>query len=563
MKTLQSKHQEYYPSLQIGRRTTKVVSTALSLAILNLAISCSYYTVRDVPTTKESISQQVKTFNETDKYVIIHSSTSTWHLKNMVIDEDNQTISGTIEILGLEHQYKKPRESKRVHRYDKNKTMPFNEVHFYLKEPIDLTANSPVTIPLSDIASISVNDTNTGRAVANVVLGTVGALFVVLLIVAATKSSCPFVYIKNGENFDFVGELYPGMITANMQKDDYLPLGQLPIENDNYTLKISNVLKEVQYTDFLQLLVVNHDANTQVLMDGNGQMQTFQKIEAPTKVIQDDGLENVDPALKKDNDFYAFNTIKASENSVRHVVFEFDKPQNDTDAKFYLTAKNSAWLDYVFGKFNEQFGSYYNTFQKNQQKVDAKTITDWSQGQNIPLSVYLKTTEGWQLIEQIHTVGPMAMRDIVVPLQLNQVEGDKLQIKLETGFMFWEVDYVGVDFSENSDFDISYISPSQALDQNGMDVTQLLTKADGNYFVQPKIGDEVVVNFPSKPIIKGQAQSTFLKNRGYYNYIRDYKGSPDFEKLKTFKEDNAFTKFSEKAYFEYVNFDYNEFASHE
>ena len=202
----------------------------------------------------------------------------------------------------------------------------------------------------------------------------------------------------------------------------------------------------------------------------------------------------------------------------------YDKPEENNDAKLYLTAKNSVWLDYIYGKFNEQFGTYYKTFQKNQQKIQSDSIRKWSNNQNIPLSVYIKANNEWQLVERINTVGPMAMRDIVVPLKLNQVIGDKLQVKLETGFMFWEVDYVGVDFTKNVELQTEYIDPSEAIDQHGKDVTKLLAEADQNYFVQPEIGDEVVVHFPIKESNNGLNQSFFLKNRGYYNYIRDYKG---------------------------------------
>jgi len=229
----------------------------------------------------------------------------------------------------------------------------------------------------------------------------------------------------------------------------------------------------------------------------------------------------------------------------------------------YLTAKNSVWLDYIYGKFNEQFGSYYKTFQKNQQKVSADSIRKWSYGQNVPLSVFVKTNKDWQLVEKINTVGPMAMRDIVVPIRLDEVVGNKLQVKLETGFMFWEVDYVGIDFTENENLQMEHIMPLEAIDQNGNNVTKLLAEADQNYFAQPEIGDEVVVHFPVKESKNGLLQSFFLKNRGYYNYIRDYKGIPDFEYLKSFREDNAFTKFSEKAYFEFAYFDLSKLAYHE
>tara|TARA_R110002096_G_scaffold7821_1_gene33406 strand:- start:8437 stop:9987 length:1551 start_codon:yes stop_codon:yes gene_type:complete len=516
-----------------------------------------------VPTTKENVSKQIREFNQSEKYVIVHSDSLYWHLSEVVINEDTQTLSGTVQPITSEHQYKKPRESKRVHRYKKIKQAPLNEVHFNLKSATNFELNQTANIPLENIESISVNDKNTGRAIANVLLGTVGTVFVALLLVAALKSSCPFVYIKNGKEFDFVGELYPGTITANMQKDDYLPLPHVEAEKDTYTVKIANYLKEIQYTDYVQLVLFNHSTDVEVLLDSEGGFQTFKNIIAPRDVVVDDDLKHVEPALKKDNIFYAFNTSVNTEKSTRNLKLEFDKPKESQEAKLYLTAKNSVWLDYIFGKFNEQFGMYYNTFQKEQQEVSRDSIKGWTEGQNIPLSVYLKTNKGWKLVEKINTVGPMAMRDLVVPLELKGINKDKIQIKLETGFMFWEVDYVGMDFSKNIDLKPEYISPSKAVDQVGNNVTESLLNQDNNYLIQPNIGDEVTVSFSVEKPKPELVQSVFLKNRGYYNYIRDYKGIPDFEKLKSFRIDNTFTKYSEKVYFDFVNFDLNTLAYHE
>jgi hypothetical protein len=552
-----------YVSLNLSRSKSVYVAILLSLTILNLSISCSYYTVKNLPTTKETVINQIETFNSSNKYVVIHSDSLYYHLDKVVINEDNQTISGVIQSTSKEHQYKKLRESKKVHRYKKAMQDPLNEVHFYLKTPTNFELNSSVSIPLSNISSISINDKNTGRSIANVLLGTVGTMFAALLLVAALKSSCPFVYIKNDNKFDFVGELYPGTITANMQKDDYLSLPNFDAQNGEYIIKVSNHLKEIQYTDLLQLLLVNHSKDIEVLLDNKGQVQTFKKIEEPVKVTLDNGTNNKVTALKKDNDFYSFNTPKSTFNSTRDVEFMFNKPKGNHKAKLYLTAKNSVWLDYIFGKFNEQFGLYYNTFQKEQQNLPAEAMKKWANGQNIPLSIYLKTIRGWQLVEQIKTVGPMTMRDIAIPIDLSDVAENKVQIKLETGFMFWEVDYVGMDFSENIDLDIQYINPSEAIDQNGKTVTDLLLENDNKYFAQPNIGDEVVVKFPVKDFKTELQQTVFLKNRGYYNYIRDYKGIPDFEKLESFREDNTFTRFSEKAYFDFVNFDLKTLAYHE
>lgn len=548
-----------------AKKYTKYISLCLALAVLNLSISCSYFSVRDVPTTKENITVQIGKFNTSEKYVIVHSDSLSWHLKDMVLNDDDQTISGTIEAINDAHIYKRPRDKKRVHRYKRQKTDPLNEIHFYLKTPTNFQGADEVTIALHEIDRISVNDKNTGRSVANVLLTTVGATFAITLIALALKSSCPFVYIKDGERYSFVGELYPGAITPNLQRDDYLALPDFYPENGLYTLKVSNQLKEIQHTDILQLLSVNHPENIEVLIDSKGKLQTFDSIVSPNTVkLEDDSLD-LNLALKKDNDYYAFNSFQSkSANSTRNIVFEFSKPQNAKEVKLYLTAKNSIWLDYVFGKFNEQFGSYYNTFQKKQQTVEKEKLSNWTNGQNIPLSIYVKTKGEWKLVERINTVGPLAMRDLAVPIQLDLDESSTLQIKLETGFMFWEVDYVGVDFTKNVDLDFTYIDPISAFDQYHNNVTHLLNKQDGDYFIQPHIGDEVIVNFPVNSSDDSLNKTTiFLKNRGYYNYIRDYKGIPDKEKLETFKEDGAFTRFSETSYFEFINFASNKLAENE
>jgi len=518
----------------------------LVFSFLNLIISCSYYNVRDVTTTPENVAQKVQDFNMTQKYAIVHSGADIWHLSNLIINEDNKTISGEVQSLNEFHVLSN--RDKRVHSYNKSKNEPLNEVHFILENNMESEIGAQVIIPFSNIKYISVNHKNTGRSIANVFFGTIGVLAVIAIIIVATKSSCPFIYVKNGEEFIFTGELYPGILTANQQRDDYLLLPHLNEVNNDYSIKITNELKEIQYTDFIQLLEVNHPENVKVLLDKNGHTQTFSNINSPVKVLVDNlNIDNT-PALIKDNNSYLFNSKINTTSSIRNIELEFNKPKHSEKAKLFLTVKNSMWLDYVFGKFNEQFGTYYAQFQKDQQESTKEKSNQWMNAQNIPLSVYLKTNSGWELVDTINTVGPMASRDIAIPIDVSSVLEERVVIKLETGFMFWEVDYAGIDFTENLVLDVNYINPDEAIDGNNNNVTKLISAADQNYFVQPNIGDEVVVNFKisdSKPDVN---RTFFLKNRGYYNYIRNYDGVPNFQKLRLFKEAGAFTDFSKYEY---------------
>ena len=62
------------------------------------------------------------------------------------------------------------------------------------------------------------------------------------------------------------------------------------------------------------------------------------------------------------------------------------------------------------------------------------------------------------------------------------------------------------------------------------------------------LGDEVIVNFKINDPKPDSNRTFFLKNRGYYNYIRNYTGEPNFQKLKLFREAGAFTDFSKYEY---------------
>ncbi len=532
-----------------GRKNVKsTIASVMSILILHLNLGCAYYKVRPMEVTKENI----KTFNKEAKYVVIHSGESTYNLQHMVFNEDDNTISGISKHLEPEHIYNSKRETKKVHRYKKQQTQPLNEVHFYIDGASYPTMGSEISIPLENIKSVSINNPNSGRTLANIFLSSVGVFFAVMLIVALTKSSCPFVYVKSGQEYVFAGEIYPGIITANMQRDDYLPLPTIVSENGKVQLKITNELKEIQYTDLAQLVLIEHAENLTVLLDKNGIPHTFSNPELPRKISYDGEPQTLKHIKAKDNDFWSFNSTTNTHKSTREMILEFDKPEQSENAKLYLTAKNSVWLDIVFGKFNEQFGSYYSDFQKKQQSFPREASEQWIIDQNIPISIFLETEKGWELIDRVSTVGPLEMRNMVVPLSLENIGVGPFKIKLETGFMFWDVDYVAIDYSPNENFKLKIIEPSLATDENNSEVTKLLQKMDQRYLVQPDIGNEVHITY-DVPIVKDDTiQSAFLKSRGYYNYIRDYEGTPDVMVLKSFREKNAFSEFSETSYLNFI-----------
>lgn len=535
-------------SSQLQLVRIKAKNILVLFIFISLIDGCSYYRATELPTDSSNFGSQYNSIVKNDRYVIIHSGDKIWHLKNLVVNENTKEITASITTVDSSHTLFPLKANKESRVYNKSKAKKTLEIHFYTNEILTQNANPEITIPFSKINKIEVYEPDTFRTILSVLGFTVAGLAVVGIIVAATKSSCPFLYIKDGDSYAFTGELYPGAVLPSLERSDYIPLPNFKAYNGEYTLKITNELLEVQHTDLTQLLVVNHSKDIEVLLDQNGKPHSFSKKENPTQVIIDNHLSEINPALKKDNLSYLFDQENFEEKEWNNIVLKFDNTNQAKQAKLILSAKNSLWLDLVYGKFNEQFGFYFNQFQKQQHKVPAEKNIQWRNEQGIPLSVFIKSNDQWVLVEKINPVGPMAFRDLIIPIDLEKVNTKKIEIKLECGFMFWEVDYAAIDFSKDIPLEIQYINPFSAINESGKDVTHLLHKEDNNYLIQPSIGNEVVIKYHTNPSKEGQLQSLFLKNKGYYEYIRNYKGVPNFAKLKTFREKGALSKYSKEEY---------------
>lgn len=530
-------------------KTQRTIFFLLTLFV----IGCSYYKVGKVQSGDGINAKNIQNYSA-NKYVILHSGSKTMHLASIVVDNDKQQLTAVTKSLDADHTNYVTSPGNSVYRYNKSKGNPTYEVHFYSNEAIDMSENAAVVLPFSKIEKIEVYDAATGHSAFMTAAGIAGALVLVGVIVALTKSSCPFVYSNDGENYVFEGELYPGAIREKLERDDYMLLLNLKPKDGLYSIKVSNELKEIQYTNLLNLVEISHSKNLRVLLDSKGNAHTISQLNAPSKLMVNELPADLKPFMENDNIAYQFNENMANEEELNNVVLEFEKPKNVVSGKLVLTARNSYWLDYMYGKFNEKMGTYFNQFQKNQESVSSGKSMEWMLNQGILLGIYVKNSSGWQLVTYENVTGPLAKRELVVPIEFERSGESKISIKLESGFMFWEIDCAGIDYSENQPIQISYLKPVQAFDEDGNNVTGELLNVDDKYLLQSKIGSVTTIDFNASELETATTTTTvFLKNRGYYKYIRDYKGKPDFAELKTFREKGAFTRFSKESYFQYVS----------
>jgi hypothetical protein len=522
------------------RNHKRIISFVLLLAFCNL-MGCNYYRVRNVPIEDKTLQKTTSP----KKYVVLHTGGRVWHLFDVIFDKDKQEIRASVNAVNVMHEsYKTAREASN-NQYKSKEASPFNEIHLYINQ--GFIPDSHVVIPVSSVSKIEVYDQSTGLKVLSVSAVVVSIVAVLAAIIALTKSSCPFIYIENGNSYVFTGEMYGGAIYPSLERDDYMLLPNFTSRENAYRLMITNELLERQHTNLAELLVVQHQPNTAVLLDKNGNVQTIIDPRVPLSAVADDGHNYLPDLITRDTLSHLFHNA-GSDAANKHIDLNFEKPDGARHAKLILNAKNSLWLDYTYGEFNELFGTLYNRFAEKQKKKPAQELKDWSMQQSIPLSVYIETKEGWKFVDYFDVVGPLAARDLVMPIDLAGVDSKQVKVRLQCGFMFWEVDYAAIDFSEDDFVDITRIKPSDAIDENGNNVKASLTGIDDNYLIQPEVGNQVKVTYQTVATNPSLKETVFLHSHGYYTYIRDYKNKPQLKYLKSFKQPGSFARFSKERF---------------
>jgi len=530
----------------------RVLSWLLIFSLINATIGCNYYTYKSEPSPSLEKLDKLK---NSPNYIIVHRADQAFNLTNARVDQQAQTISGVLNALSPDHKKyldtkSFPGSTNRYKKKGKNAT-PFvvNEVHFYVKD-MALSEGESITITPASLEKVEVYDPDTGATVASHIFGGIGILAgvftLIIIIILLTKSSCPFVFVNNGEEYVFAGEIYSGAIFQSIERDDYLMLPQILSQN-TLEIMVANKLKEQQFINQLGVLQVSHPAGTKVLPDRHGNVHLITNPMKMTKAMVEE-LDITKLLHYHDSTHFTFNA-ETGDDFFNNITLSFPKAAVSKEGHLVMHTKNSLWGDYLFGEFTKLFGSRYSSWIEKQNKKPTEETARWALDQGLAMKVYVEIDDEWKFVDFVDLVGPLAFRDVVVPIDLTKHQGEIVRVKLSAGFMMWDLDYVAMDYSADAGIAVKHLEPSQAITDRGDDVLASLTASDVNYLAQKNTGDEVTVSFPlMMPVEEGIAYDYILHSRGYYQHVRDYEGSPEIATLLSFKLKGRFSRFSKEKY---------------
>jgi hypothetical protein len=522
----------------------KPITWVLLVSFSTMTSGCYYYRVNK---TTEPPASAINRFQDENKLIIVHLDDKVWNLVDIIIDD--QFISGNISALPENYIVKAARPDAAT-RYKKKDSQFLNEVHIYISE-FSQKDSSKISIPLRAVQKIEVYDKATGATTASWVFSTIavgaGVLGVLLIIVILTKSSCPFIYAFDGTNYIFSGEIFSGATRPGLERDDYLALPTLVSSDQNYMIKITNEVHEIQSTNLAELLVFDHPENKSVIIDKYGIPSYVINPVTPVEAITSGNKDLLQDLSRKDTLLYTGTGTEIGKDGIQEIELKFMKPEKSEMARLIIRAKNSFWLDGLISKIHILFGDRFEKYSSKQENTSGKKLREWQLSQNIPLSVFIEKNGKWEFVDYFNIAGPMALRDDVLPLDLKGIPGDMIKIKLVTGYLFWEIDYTAMDFGESEIGSPITIPVESAIDNYKIDIRDLLSDSDSRYYVQKVTGDEALLTFDAG-IQQGRNRSVFLHTRGYYKILSEQTGKPDIKKLRTFRKRNSIPAFSKETY---------------
>ena len=403
--------------------------------------------------------------------------------------------------------------------------------------------NAAWQMPLSEIQTIWVERRGL-KKVATIGLTAglvVGGLALVTIILVAVKGSCPFVYSWDGTQYVFDAEPYGGAITRGLERDDFAELEHLRERDGAYRLLLTNEVDETQFTNLMELWVVDHPTGTRVASDQRGTLYTLADPQPPVAARDSLGRDLLPWLVKKDRLIWEPPAEPDSNGNLRQdIVLTFPKPEGAARAKLEVNVATGLWGSYVVKQMvqlrGRDIGEWYRQIDESQAARDELHARHLRE-ELFLLKVYVEEPSGWVERGVVPAGGPVLAPNRIVPLDVSGVRGGELRIRIRPPAGCWALNSFAVDYGGERDFSVARIAPSSAQDQGGENVLPELLAGDDRYCAMPSIGDRAYLSFPAPPRRTGATRTVFLHSRGYYRLHLREDEAPDTAALKRLRDE--------------------------
>jgi hypothetical protein len=328
------------------------------------------------------------------------------------------------------------------------------------------------------------------------------------------------VYSWDGQDWRLDSGTFGGAITRGATRTDVDNLVYATSQERQLRLKLANELNETDYVNALSVLIVDHDPNVSVAPDGDGTVHTLGRLQRPISAVDDHGRDVLERVATRDDVNWESKLLLRDPGNPADIrdglELTFARHDDRSQARLVIDGRNTPWAAVMMGQLVEAHGTataaWYDSLNTQPQFLQQFGSIAARTGF---LGVSVLTSQGWDHQGYVWEAGPEIAKRQVFPIDLSDVRGDTVRIRLESAPSFWLIDHVALDESAESAVEVREVRASRAVDRTGRDVAELLVAVDDKEFVM-ETGDYALLDFEVPSLQAGKARSFLVRSTGWY-----------------------------------------------
>lgn len=358
---------------------------------------------------------------------------------------------------------------------------------------------------------------------------------------------CLLVYSDDGAGLACDAEPFAGAIAQGLERTDWLRLDHWREMDGHYRLLGSNSLEETQFLDELKLVAVDHAAGARVVPDMKGRFHTVSQ-PIPPQLATDSNGADITRLLAGDDEVLWTGGLEGKDPAQagrpkEELTLEFPRPAGANKVKIVADARTTLLGSFSVKKFLELYGQALPAWYKDvdQHGPSYNLIQDWLLNEELyRLHIRVQTKDGWASKGVIYAGGPFVSKEKAYPLDISDVQGDVLKVKLTPAAGFWLIDSVIADYSADLPLQARELAANKAADACGRDIRDDIARTDQKYFIMPVTGDTAEFVFDAPPVAAGLERTLLLKASGYYEAHLSAAGVPRWDIITKFISEPGF-----------------------
>lgn len=380
------------------------------------------------------------------------------------------------------------------------------------------------TIAVADVESLLVRRYDAGRTGRAVL---VPVAVIGLLVAALAASSCPFVYVDDGEAYRLVAEPLGGAVSRGLQRTDLAQLEGLQVVDGEYRLLLINELDETQHLDQLSLVLVTHRQGELPVTDRNATIHVVTGLHPPLAATLGSGEDLLPLVREADANRWTSSAdpaVLAADGRTRDtLLLRFARPATDS-ARLVAGAAVSPWGAHMLKRMLDLWGGDVDEWYRmlDQSAASRALHESWLLREELwLLKVWVEEVGGWRAQDVIIGGGPYVSELQAVALDLSRVEGAEVRIRLDAPRGYWAFDSFALAVDAGRPVQLRELTARTALHRGQADVSRTLAAADGDHVIMEAVGERIDVRFPAPAPSEAEVVTGFLRASGFYRVHTD------------------------------------------